>query len=172
MGVARGRGVRGSDYSLHMLDLTWLFCEGPMQVDRCGVSFNDRDELETLSAAMSFSGVPCDVLIRSGCHQRQCIITHHYQNYSAELRFFPDVFVPIIGGKGMVDDLRLGTAGLLATGVKILEKLGMRRDDYSHDIVLKAFTGHGDSSVMNELSLASLKPFYERLTTLADMVYE
>jgi len=160
------------DYAMHSLDLTWLFCEGEMQIHRCGVRFNDRDELETLSAAMSFNGVSCDVLIRSGCHQRQCIITHHFQNYSAELRLFPDVFVPMVGGKGMVDDFKLGCAGLLSTGGKVLEKLGVRTLDRSHDLVLAAFAGAGDSKVMGELSVASLLPFYERLTTLADMVYE
>jgi nucleoside-diphosphate-sugar epimerase/predicted dehydrogenase len=160
------------DYSMHYLDLTWMFCDGAMQIHRCGVNFNDRDELETLSAAMSFNGVPCDVLIRSGCHQRQCVITHHFQNYSAELRFFPDVFVPIVGGKGMADDLKLGGAGLLSTGGKVLEKLGVRVGDRSHDVVLSAFAGMGDSAVMNELSVSSLLPFYERLTTLADLVYE
>lgn len=159
------------DYAMHYLDLTWLFCAGEMRVHRCGVNFNDRDELETLSAAMSFSGVPCDVLIRSGCHQRQCIITHHFQNYSAELRFFPDVFVPYVGGKGTVDDLKLGVAGLASTGGKVMEKLGLRVADLSHDMVLKAFTGDGDPAVMSELSLASMMPFYARLTTLADMVY-
>jgi hypothetical protein len=160
------------DYAMHYLDLTWMFCEGEMQVMRCGVNFNDRDELETLSAAMSFNGVPCDLLIRSGCHQRQCVIVHHFQNYSAELRFFPDVFVPIVGGKGFVDDARLAVAGLASTGGKVLEKLGLRVADRSHDQVLAAFVGAGDAGVMQELSLDALLPFYERLTALADMVYE
>jgi len=160
------------DFAMHYLDLTWLLCEGAMQVNRCGVCFNDRDELETLSAAMSFNGVSCDVLIRSGCHQRQCIITHHFQNYSAELRFFPDVFVPMVGGKGMVDDFKLGCTGLISTGGKVLEKLGVCTFDRSHDQVLAAFTGSGDPSIINELSVTSLLPFYQRLTTLADMVYE
>ena len=160
------------DYAMHYLDLTWLFCEGEMQVHRCGIRFNDRDELETLSTAMSFNGVSCDVLIRSGCHQRQCIVTHHFQNYSAELRFFPDVFIPMVGGKGMVDDLKLGSAGLISTSGKVLEKLGVCTLDRSHDRVLAAFTGSGDPSIMNELSVASLLPFYQRLTALADMVYE
>lgn len=160
------------DYAMHYLDLTWLLCEGEMQVHRCGVRFNDRDELETLSAAMSFNDVSCDVLVRSGCHQRQCIITHHFQNYSAELRFFPDVFTPMVGGKGMIDDFKLGCTGLISTGGKVLEKLGLCTLDRSHDQVLAAFTGGGDPSIINELSVTSLLPFYQRLTTLADMVYE
>jgi nucleoside-diphosphate-sugar epimerase len=158
------------DYALHFLDLAWIFCTGKMQTHRCDVDFNEREELERVSAALSFDGVPCDLLIRSGCHQRQCIITHHFQNYSAELRFFPDVFVPITGGKGLVDDARLAISGLVSAGSKIFEKLGVHVSDLSHDKVLQGFVG-GDSAIMNELSVESLMEFYERLTSLADFVY-
>ncbi len=160
-----------TDYSMHYLDLAWLFCEGPMNVHRCGITTNDRVELETLSAALSFNNVPCDILIRSGGHQRHCLITHHFQNYSTQLRFFPDVFVPVTGGHGMVDDARLAVGGIVSTGQKILEKLGVRVADRSHDQVLAAFTGQGDPALMNELSVAALTPFYERLTQLADLAY-
>jgi nucleoside-diphosphate-sugar epimerase/predicted dehydrogenase len=158
------------DYALHFLDLAWIFCIGKMQTHRCDVDFNDRGELERVSAALSFDGVPCDVLIRSGCHQRQCIVTHHFQNYSAELRFFPDVFVPITGGKGLLDDAQLAASGLVSTGAKILEKLGAHTSDLSHDKVLEAFSS-SKSAIMSELSVEALREFYERLTTLADRVY-
>jgi VCBS repeat-containing protein len=160
------------DYALHYLDLAWMHCMGPMEIHRCGVSFNDREELETVSAALSFSGVPCDVLIRSGCHQRQCVVTHHFQNYSTELRFFPDVFVAMTGGKSWVDDAKLATKSLVSTGEKVLEKLGVRVADRSHDTVLASFVGKGDAAVMEELSVKAMLPFYERLTQLADAVYE
>lgn len=160
------------DYALHYLDMTWIFCRGDMRVQRCDTTFNDRDELQQVSAALNFDdGVTCDILIRSGCHQRQCVLTHHFQNYSAELRFFPDVFVPMTGGKSTLTDLHLAWSGLVSTAAKILEKLGLRVSDRSHDQVLEAFIGQGDSAAMGELSVESLRPFYERLTTLADRVY-
>ncbi len=160
------------DYALHYLDLAWIFCRGEMRLQRCDTSFNDRDELQHVSASMTFDGgVTCDILIRSGCHQRQCILTHHFQNYSAELRFFPDVFVPMTGGKGTVTDLLLTLDGLRATGAKILEKLNLHVSDRSHDSVLASFAGLGDPAVMGELSVEALRPFYERLTELADRVY-
>ncbi len=160
-----------TDYSMHLLDIAWLFCEGPMQVHRCLATQNDRDELETLSADLSFDGTACDILIRSGGHQRHCIIRHHFQNYSTELRFFPDVFVPMTGGQSMLDDARLAWRGLVSTGAKVVEKLGLGTADHSHDRVLAAFTGTGDTAPLNELSLEALTPFYERLTQLADKVY-
>lgn len=160
-----------TDYSMHYLDLAWLFCEGPMNVHRCTTNFNDRDELETLSAALSFNGVPCDVLIRQGCHQRQCIITHLFQNYTTQLRFFPDVFVPMTGGQNMLDDAKLSAAGMKSTLLKVGEKLGICVADHSHDLVLESFTGTNGALRLKEFSLEELLPFYERLTELADMVY-
>lgn len=160
-----------TDYAMHYLDLCWLFCEGEMQTDRCLVNRNDRGELETLSAALTFNGTPCDILIRSGGHQRHCIIRHHFQNYSTELRFFPDVFIATTGGHGLLDDARLAWRGLAATLTKIFEKLGLSVDDRSHDKVLAAFTGQGDTSPLHELSIHHLSTFYQRLTTLADLVY-
>ena len=161
-----------TDYAMHYLDLCWLFCTGEMQIHRCLVAKNDRGELESLSAALSFDGAPCDILIRSGGHQRHCIVTHHFQNYSTELRFFPDVFVAMTGGRSLLDDARLAWRGLTSTMSKILEKLGFRVADRSHDIVLAAFAGCGDTAPLQELSLDSLTPFYQRLTTLADRVYQ
>ena len=160
-----------TDYAMHYLDVAWLFCEGPMTMHRCDVQWNDRGELGEVSADLSFSGVPCDILIRQGGHQRHCLIVLHFQNYSAEIRFFPDVFVPVIGGHGMVDDARLAMRGLGATMHKIVEKLGLGTADRSHDLVLESFLGRGDPAIAQELSLEALTPFYERLTTLADHIY-
>ena len=161
-----------TDYCMHYLDICWMFCLGEMQVDRCVATRNDRGELETLSAALTFDGAPCDILIRSGGHQRHCIIRHHFQNYSTEIRFFPDVFVAITGGQGLLDDARLASRGLTSTVGKVLEKLGLGVSDRSHDMVLAAFTGCGDASPLQELSVDSLSTFYQRLTTLADRVYQ
>ena len=161
-----------TDYAMHYLDICWLFCRGEMKIDRCHVTQNDRGELETLSAALSFDAVPCDVLIRSGGHQRHCIIRHHFQNYSTEIRFFPDVFVAFTGGQGMIDDARLASGGFTSTVAKVFEKLGVGVSDRSHDTVLAAFTGCGDASPLQELSVDSLSTFYQRLTTLADRVYQ
>jgi nucleoside-diphosphate-sugar epimerase/predicted dehydrogenase len=161
-----------TDYAMHYLDICWMFCRGEMQVDRCLVTRNDRGELETLSTALTFDGAPCDILIRSGGHQRHCIIRHHFQNYSTEIRFFPDVFTAMTGGQGLLDDARLAWRGLTSTIAKIFEKLGLRVSDRSHDTVLAAFTGCGDASPLQELSVENLTTFYQRLTTLADRVYQ
>jgi hypothetical protein len=161
-----------TDYAMHYLDICWMFCRGEMQVDRCLVSRNDRGELETLSAALTFDGAPCDILIRSGGHQRHCIIRHHFQNYTTEIRFFPDVFVAITGGQGLLDDARLAWRGVTSTVSKVLEKLGVGVSDRSHDTVLAAFTGCGDASLLQELSVQNLATFYQRLTMLADRVYQ
>lgn len=161
-----------ADYAMHYLDVCWMFCSGEMNINRCLVSKNDRGELETLSAALTFDQVPCDILIRSGGHQRHCIISHHFQNYSTELRFYPDVFVPMTGGRSLVDDGLLAWRGLTSTFSKILEKLGLRVADRSHDIILAAFAGCGDTAPLAEVSLESLTPFYQRLTMLADRVYQ
>ncbi len=130
-----------TDYAIHFLDLAWLFCGGPMQVHRYDLAWNGRDELESFSAALSFSGVACDILVRQGCHQRQCSIIYHFQNYSVHLRFFPDVFLPIISGHGLFDDARLTVAGVAAGAHKALERLRISTTDRSHDLVLSAFTG-------------------------------
>lgn len=160
-----------TDYALHFLDLAWIFCNGPLTIHRCETGWNSRNELESLSAALSFNGVPCDVLIRQGCHQRECVLIYHFQNYTAELRFFPELFVPIGGGRGVMHDARLAGAGLWAIGKKVVEKTGLGARDRSHEIILSSFVGISHSQVLNELSLASLKQFYERLTQLADHVY-
>jgi nucleoside-diphosphate-sugar epimerase/predicted dehydrogenase len=160
-----------TDYAMHYLDICWMFCQGDMRADRCLVTRNDRGELQTLSAALTFNDTPCDILIRSGGHQRHCIIRHHFQNYSTELRFFPDVFVATTGGHGCLDDARLAWRGFTATAAKVLEKLGLSVSDRSHDKVLGAFTGCGDTTPLQELSLHHLSPFYKRLTMLADLVY-
>lgn len=161
-----------TDYAMHYLDICWMFCRGEMRIDRCLVTQNDRGELETLSAALTFEGAPCDVLIRSGGHQRHCIIRHHFQNYSTEIRFFPDVFVAMTGGQGVLDDACLAWRGLKSTASKVVEKLGFGVADRSHDTVLAAFTGCGDAAPFQELSVDSLSTFYQRLTTLADRVYQ
>lgn len=161
-----------TDYAIHYLDLCWMFCQGEMQVNRCLVKRNDRGELETLSASMSFDGIPCDILIRSGGHQRHCIIRHHFQNYSTETRFFPDVFVAMTGGHGPLDDAQLALRGVTSTVAKVSEKLGLSVTDRSHDTVLASFTGHGDASPLQELSLENLLTFYRRLVMLADRVYQ
>lgn len=160
-----------TDYAMHYLDICWMLCPGRMEVERCRVFRNDRGELETLSAALSFDGVPCDMLIRSGGHQRHCIITHHFQNYSTELRFFPDVFVAMTGGRSLVDDARLAWRGFTSTVGKVMEKLGLHASDRSHDMLLAGFLCCGDPAPLAEVSLEELTPFYERLTMLADRVY-
>lgn len=160
-----------TDYAIHYLDLAWVLFEGPMKIQHCDRTRNSRGELARLCAEVSFPAGDCSIFIRQGAHQRQCILRYVFDNYSVELRFFPDLFTPILGGHSLVDDGRLGAAGLFSTAGKVLEKLRLRVQDHSHDLLLGSFTGTGDSALLGEFSLPALRPFYERLTQLADHVY-
>ena len=142
-----------------------------MRINRCDTASHARGEVESVSADLSFDNGTCAVMLRQGCHQRQVVLTYDFQNYSAQLRFFPDVFTAVVGGHGACDDLRLAWRGLGGTVRKILEKTGLRVDDRSHEHVLAAFTGMAGAEALEELSLERLGPFYERLTALADRVY-
>ena len=159
------------EYGMHFLDMAWLFFEGSMRINRCDTTGNDRGEVESISADLSFDNGTCSVLMRQGCHQRQALVTYDFQNYSVQLRFFPDIFAPVVGGLGMGDDVRLGFRGFTATAAKVMEKLGARVDDRSHEHVLAAFTGHAGPEALEELTLEALTPFYERLLALVDRVY-
>jgi predicted dehydrogenase len=160
-----------TDYAFHYLDLAWALFAGPMTIGRCHVTRNDRRELRELSADVSFPQGGAALFIRQGAHQRQCIINFVFDNYTAQLRFFPDSFQPLVGGHGALDDWRLFAGGAVATGQKVLEKLGWKTFDRSHDQLLGAFTGMTGSETLKEFSLEALAPFYERLTQLADRVY-
>lgn len=160
-----------TDYAIHFLDLAWLLFDGPMTIRHCERTRNARGELARLSAEVSFPAGECGIFVRQGAHQRQCILRYVFDNYSAELRFYPDVFQPILGGHSLVDDARLFGRGLASTAGKVLEKLRWRTQDRSHDLILGAFTGTGNPAALAEFSLAALRPFYERLTLLADEVY-
>ena len=160
-----------TDYAIHYLDLAWLLFDGPMTLRHCQRERNVRGELARLSAELSFPGGDCGVFIRQGAHQRSCVLRYTFDHYVAELRFFPDIFQPIIGGQTVVDDARLCARGFVSTAGKVLEKLRLRTQDYSHDLILGAFTGTGDSAAIAEFALPALRPFYERLTHLADEVY-
>ena len=160
-----------TDYAIHFLDLAWLLFDGPMTIRHCERTRNSRGELARLSAEVSFLAGDCGIFVRQGAHQRQCILRYVFDNYSAELRFYPDVFHPILGGHSLVDDARLFARGLASTAGKVLEKLRWRTQDRSHDLILGAFTGTGNPAALGEFSLAALRPFYERLTLLADEVY-
>src|SRR5205085_11336767 len=70
-----------TDYSLHFLDLAWLFFEGAMTIRRLEVTQNSRGELESVSADLSFSNGNCTVLIRQGCHRREAHVHYCFQNY-------------------------------------------------------------------------------------------
>lgn len=160
-----------TDYAIHFLDLAWLLFDGPMTIRHCERTRNARGELARLSAEVAFSTGSCSLFVRQGAHQRQCSLRYVFDNYAAELRFFPEVFQPIFGGQSALDDGRLFARGLASTAGKVLEKLRWRTQDYSHDMILGAFTGTSDSAALGEFSLAALRPFYERLTMLADEVY-
>jgi len=160
-----------TDYAIHFLDLAWLLFDGPMTIRHCERTRNARGELARLSAEVAFPTGNCSIFIRQGAHQRQCSLRYVFDNYATELRFYPEVFQPIFGGHSVLDDARLFTRGLASTAGKVLEKLRWRTQDYSHDMILGAFTGTRDSAALTEFSLEALQPFYERLTTLADEVY-
>jgi len=160
-----------TDYAIHFLDLAWLLFDGPMTIRHCERTRNARGELARLSAEVTFSTGDCGIFVRQGAHQRQCSLRYVFDNYAAELRFYPEVFLPVFGGHSALDDARLFARGLASTAGKVLEKLGWRTQDYSHDMILGAFTGTTDSAALREFSLEALQPFYERLTLLADEVY-
>ncbi|WP_050030475.1 NAD-dependent epimerase/dehydratase family protein [Verrucomicrobium sp. BvORR034] len=161
-----------TDYGLHFLDLAWVFFQSAATINRCDAHYNTRGEVESIAADMSFAEGTSTVFLRQGRHQRQVIIGYDFQNYSAQLRFFPDVFVPVFGGHGGMDDLSLATRSLSATAVKVGEKLGLNAcRDQSHEKVLAAFLQPDPSESLDELSFRSLTPFYTNLCRLADRVY-
>ena len=160
-----------TDYAIHYLDLAWLLFDGPMSVRHCERARNARGELARLAAEVSFPAGECSIFIRQGAHQRQCILRYVFDNYATELRFFPDIFQATLGGHSVLDDARLFVRGIASTAGKVFEKLRWRTQDYSHDLILGAFAGIGNPAALAEFSLEALRPFYERLTLLADKAY-
>ncbi len=160
-----------TDYSLHFLDLAWLFFEGAMTIRRLKVTDNDRGELESVAADLSFENGNCTLLIRQGCHRREAHIQYCFQNYDAHLRFFPDVFRATFGGHSAFDDVQMAIGAAASTTAKIGEKLGLLVADRSHDELLASFVGLEGGCELDEFSVDKLLPFYERLTQLADAAY-
>ncbi|MEN9573292.1 MAG: hypothetical protein RL514_1147 [Verrucomicrobiota bacterium] len=160
-----------TDYAIHYLDLAWLLFDGPMTIRHCERARNARGELARLAAEVTFPTGVCSLFIRQGAHQRQCSLRYVFDHYAVELRFYPDVFEPLLGGQNPLDDLRLFADSMVSTAGKVMEKLRLRTQDHSHDLLLGAFTGTGDASALAEFSLPALRSFYERLTLLADEAY-
>ncbi|NDF00296.1 MAG: NAD-dependent epimerase/dehydratase family protein [Verrucomicrobia bacterium] len=160
-----------TDYAIHYLDLAWSLFDGPMVIQRCQTRRNARGELASVAADVAFPGGACSLFLRQGAHQRQCLIEFVFENYTAQLRFYPDMFQPVLGGHTGLDDARLALRSLMATAHKVGEKLGWRAHDRSHDQILGAFTGTAEPAALGEFSLPALMPFYERLTRFADEVY-
>jgi nucleoside-diphosphate-sugar epimerase len=148
-----------TDYAIHYLDLAWSLFAGPMMIGRCDTQRNARGELASVSADLRFPEGACSLFLRQGAHQRQCLIEFVFENYTAHLRFYPDIFQPILGGHTGLDDARLAGRELFATAQKVGEKLGLLAPDRSHDLILGSFTGTGDAAALREFSLEALTPF-------------
>lgn len=159
------------EYGLHFLDLAWLLADGDGQIKDLQVTKNLKGQTMCVQGTMGFANHSSRFLLRQGARQRRCQIEMIFQNYSILLRFFPDTFGVVHGEHTFADDLRMGYRGAVMTGKKVAEKLGLIAIEPSHERVIGGFLGlYGKQNVAG-LSLATLKPFYNRLFRLAEAVY-
>jgi nucleoside-diphosphate-sugar epimerase len=161
-----------ADYALHFLDLAWLFAEGDAEIKALEATRNVKQQTASIQATVKFANSVSCLLLRQGARQRRCQIEFVFSNYTLVLRFFPETAAVFLGQHTFIDDLRFGFKGLLGVAKKVAEKLKVFPDEPSHQYVLGSFLGRYPRCQITSLALANLEPFYSRLFTLAEAVYQ
>ena len=156
------------DYSLHYLDIACMYGRGKWTINSLHHDINTRGETANIRGDISADNYSVSFSLRQGFIPRKHQIIFNFQNYSLNLRFFPDVMVAHMAND--YDWVHRMEARKLAQGIrsKVVDKVLGRDSDLSHPRVYQAaLTGEK----AEQLSLDTLEPFYHLLFEVGERVY-
>jgi len=160
------------DYAIHFIDLAFLFANGSMTIESATVDRNPVGETECVRAMVTFDNYTCDFFLRQGALRRRCHLEFIFQNYTLFLRFFPELFWPVVADYNFLDDLRCGLREFKSTVSKVTERLALSAQEPSHLLILASFLGYSARSVVDSLHIEQLAENYRRLLKLIQRVYD
>ena len=159
------------DYSIHFLDLAWMFGKGDMHIASTRVCRDIHGDTESISAKVDFTNYDCSIFLRQGRSRRRCVIEYVFQNYNAVLKFFPDTLSMFPGTESFLDDFAMAWGEGKATAAKVIAKIRAKQSDDSHLRVIDGFLRRDRSEKMLELRFERIRETYRRLESLSDSVY-
>jgi hypothetical protein len=112
-------------------------------------------------------------LLRQGFGPRRARLLYNFQNYSTSLGFFPDTFVGHVSNDNAWLHKQESRESRRATLTKVFDKAFNRDSDISHAVALKAASERPDdvSGFANAIRIDRVKPFYDLLFELGDVIY-
>lgn len=156
------------DYSLHYLDIACMYGQGDWTINSLHHDINTRGETANIRGDISAENYSVSFSLRQGFIPRKHQIIFNFQNYSLNLRFFPDVMVAHMAND--YDWVHRMEARKLAQGIrsKVVDKVLGRDSDLSHPRVYQAALTKENAE---QLRLDTLEPFYKLLFEVSDRVY-
>jgi predicted dehydrogenase/nucleoside-diphosphate-sugar epimerase len=159
------------DYALHFLDLACMFGDGPWTVDNVHYELNTLGQTSLIDGRISCNTYLVNFLLRQGFMPRKAHLIFTFQNYSVNLRFFPDTFAAHMANDNSwmhkMEARRLRSS----TGRKVVDKLFSKDSDLSHAYTYFAVS-EGGNELADAISFNRLYDFYDLILKLCGIVYE
>jgi len=156
------------DYSFHFLDLACMLGNGRWVPGPVRWSVNQLGETSVIEGRLEGSTHPVTFCLRQGFVPRTARVEYVFQNYTATLRFFPELLTLQTSAESFWHHARTAWRGLRVTAGKTVEKLFDRTRAAGHTRILGAALG---GQRMPDLEVEALAPFYEGLFELAGVIY-
>lgn len=156
------------DYAIHYIDIACMFGQGAWNVDSLRFDVNKSGETANIHANVSADNYGVSLNLRQGFIPRKHQIVFNFQNYTINLRFFPDVVVAHMAND--YDWVHRMEARKLAQGIrgKVMDKVLSRDSDLSHARVYESVI---EKRHAEPLSLDRLESFYGLIFDLGDAIY-
>jgi nucleoside-diphosphate-sugar epimerase len=163
------------DYAIHFLDLACMFGRGAWRADGVRYELNGAGETSLIEGRVLADNYSVAFLLRQGFGPRRARLLFNFQNYSTSLGFFPDTFVGYVANDNPWLYKQEKRDSMRATLRKVADKVLNRDADISHAAAFAAATADrppdDPSDFANAIRIDRVKPFYDLLFDLGDVVY-
>ena len=167
------------DYAIHFLDLACMFGRGAWRADGVRYELNGAGETSLIEGRAVADNYSVAFLLRQGFGPRRARLLFNFQNYSTSLGFFPDTFVGYLSNDNPWLYKGERRESMRATLRKVADKVTNRDADVSHAAAFAAATETPTppdettpASFARAIRIEQLKPFYDLLFDLGEIVYE
>jgi len=159
------------DYALHYLDIACMFGKGEWKINRVNYELDLTGRTDLIEGQIQCNSYPVDFILRQGFIQRKQLITFYFQNYSINLRFFPDTFMPVMAADYYWT--HKNEASLMKGGFykKIYDKMLSKDLASSQQLIYSTIFDKIESFQKRSISIEGVENFYNLLFKLSEEIY-
>jgi hypothetical protein len=158
------------DYAIHFLDIACMFSTSGWSLQHARHELDGSGATGLIEGRFNSDAYPVNFILRQGLMPRRATLRFTFQNYLADLSFYPDTFIAQMAHDGPALYAMHRKAAFRATASKIWDKIRNRDSDPSHArAYLAAVKPVAPAS--SGIHVRSLYSFYKAVLELADAVY-